>query len=146
MDKYLDEVNTIIKNNDADTIIKYWQAFLNTFSCKPDEEKFPKCKVGDVINEDMSVKWNREEVNIRIMARNEEVKRLNRLKVFVNEKYKEGIIKVLAKENKIKIDESKIIWNKAYEMEHSNGLYAVKNEYEELVDMYKDLLEIKKKA
>lgn len=143
MDKYFDEIKELVKTKDADAIIKGWQEFSNTFSCRPDEEKFPKCKVGDIIDEDMSVKWNREEVGRRITARDEEVKRLNRLKSCINTEYRNGLIKVLAKENKIKIDESKIIWDTAYEREHSSGLYAVYSEYNELVEMYEDLLEIR---
>ena len=80
---------------------------------------------------------------VRSIKRDEEVKRLNRLKGFGNEKYKDGLIKVLAKENKLSFHESKIIWNKAYESKYSNGLLAVRNEYDELVNMYKNLIALK---
>lgn len=47
---------------------------------KPDPTKFPRYKPGDVIDEEQSVRWNREEVERRMLAWNNEVLRLQSIR------------------------------------------------------------------
>ena len=54
------------ENNSAKFYVECYDNFLSHFSCIPDANLFPKYKEGDVIDEDKSVKWNREEVQRRI--------------------------------------------------------------------------------
>lgn len=135
---YTDE-NAIKKLTDINVILESWNMFCRNFSCKPDEKEFPKYKHGDIIDEEKSVKWNREEIEKRINARTEEVKRLNTLRNKLDNLYEKTAIKVLAKEYKISIKETSILWAKAYEDSHSSGVTSVYNTFSELADMYEDL-------
>ena len=131
--------------DDADLIMSLYEEFLVDFSCKPDEERFPNCKRGDVIDREASVRWNEEEVERRIVARDEEVKRLNKLKSEISELYREAMIKHLAKEYKISKDEMKVIYSKAYEEGHSCGMREVLNYCRDFADFYEDLRNVAKK-
>ena len=64
----------------------------NCMSCKPGPE-FKKIPVGTVIDEEKSVRWNREEVERIREEYTEEVKRLNRER---NKKYNEVVIRIIA--------------------------------------------------
>ena len=139
---YLDKnwIKKMVKsNNSSEFIANCFDHFSLEYSCTPDSEKFPKVKPGDILDEEKSVRWNREEVERLRNARSEEVKRLNREKAEINKLYTDGLIKRLAKENHITIDEAKIIWGKAYDMEHSSGVHACISEFVDLADMYAEL-------
>lgn len=144
--EYLDKnwIKNMIKNNNSSDIADCFDLFSLEYSCTPDAEKFPKVKEGDILDEEKSVRWNREEVERLRNTRAEEVKRLNREKAEINKLYTYGLIKRLAKENHITVDEAKIIWSKAYDMEHSSGVRACVSEFEELADMYDALKNTKK--
>lgn len=131
--------DTIKKLTDIHVILESWEMFYRNFSCKPDETEFPKYKHDDVIDEDKSVKWNREEIERRINARTEEVKRLQTLRNKLDNLYEKTAIKVLAKEYKISIKEASILWRKAYEDSHSSGITSVYSTFVELADMYEEL-------
>lgn len=47
---------------------------------KPSYEDFPVYVITDVIDEDKTVKWNKEEIKRRMAARDEETKRLRQVK------------------------------------------------------------------
>lgn len=125
-------------------IIENWNNFLLNYSCRPNDELFPKYRTGDVIDEDKSVKWNREEVERRIKSREEEVKRLNREKAEINKLYEEGIKARLAKEYDLSLEEVELIWNHAYSEEHSSGLNTVYTYFDDLASLYDDLKKINK--
>ena len=52
--------------------------FFNEYSFKPDREQFPYPKIGEVLDEEKSVKWNREEVYRLREAHDEKVKDLQK--------------------------------------------------------------------
>lgn len=131
--------DSIKKLTDINVILESWDMFYKNFSCKPDEKEFPKYNRGDIINEDKSVKWNREEVERRINVRAEEVKQLQTLRNKLDNLYERTIIKALAKKYKISIKEVGIIWAKAYEDGHSFGVTFVYDIFSELADMYEEL-------
>lgn len=131
--------NTIEQLTDIDMILQSWEMFCEHFSCKPDEKEFPKYNSGDVIDENKSVKWNREEIEKRMDARTKEKKRLRTLYNEVNNLYENTMIKALAKEYKIRKEEANIIWEKAYEDNHPFGMTSVYNEFCELTEMYEEL-------
>ena len=135
---YTDE-NTIKQLKDIHLLLESWEVFCKNFSCKPDEQEFPKYKPGDIIDEDKSVKWNREEIERRINARIDEVKRLQTLRNKLDNLYEKTVIKILAKEYKISIKEASILWRYAYEDSHSSGVTSVYNTFSELADMYEEL-------
>lgn len=131
--------DTIKKLTDINVILESWEMFYKNFSCKPDEKEFPKYNSGDIIDEDKSVKWNREEIERRINVRAEEVKRLQTLRNKIDNLYEKTAIKVLAKQYKISIKEAGILWRKAYEDDHSFGVKSVYDTFVELADMYEEL-------
>ena len=101
------------EKTDVFKVISAYDEFLEEYSCKPDREKFPHYVKNEVIDEDKSVKWNREEVERRNLAFDEEVKRLNRQKNTISQVYEEVIVKVLSKESKVTTSEGKVIWQHA---------------------------------
>lgn len=131
--------DSIKKLTDINVILESWEMFYKNFSCKPDEKEFPKYNRGDIIDEDKSVKWNREEVERRINVRAEEVKRLQTLRNKLDNLYEKTIIKTLAKKYKISAKEAGIIWEKAYEDSHSFAITSVYDTFLELADMYEEL-------
>lgn len=123
-------------------IIENYNEFTLTYSCRPDEDKFPKYKTGDVIDEDKSVKWNREEIERRIAARDEEVKRLNREKAEIITLYEIGITKQIAKRHKLKVKEVELLFKYFYNEKHSYGVLEVFNALDNFIENV--YLEIKK--
>ena len=100
--------DTIKKLTDINVILESWEMFYKNFSYKPNEKEFPKYNRGDIIDEDKSVKWNREEIEKRINMRAEEVKRLQKLGNKLDNLYEKTIIKALANKYKISVTYSDI--------------------------------------
>ena len=120
------------------------EMFDKGYSFKPDETEFPKVRAGQVIDEEKSVRWNREEVERRINARKEEEKRLQQHYYEVRNSYLDDIKKALMRDYRRSITSDKefsILWAKAYENGHSCGYREVVNYFEEYADMYTELLE-----
>ena len=63
---------------------------------KPDPKKFPTYKEGDVIDEEQSVRWNREEVSRRIQAYENEIKRLEDIRLENIHKVNNDVIEAIA--------------------------------------------------
>ena len=121
------ELNDYNKLNDL-----YKNAY--SISCKPDPNKFPRYKEGAVIDEDKSVKWNKEEIVKRNKAYQDEVARLNKIRnnaIFEIDK----LIKCLIiddlkffipdKSNDWYENAAKHIFQNAYDRGHSYGMYDV---------------------
>lgn len=102
-------------------------------SCQPDEQRFPKVKTGTVIDEDKSVRWNREEVERLKTAREEEVKRLNRKKNKAINDATNQIVKLIAKELNTSTDKAQILWNFIYDKYHAFG--EMFNHIDEYIDL-----------
>lgn len=113
------------ENNSAKFYVECYDNFLLHFSCTPDTNLFPKYKEGDVIDEDKSVKWNREEVQRRIDARENEVKRLKREKSEITKLYEDGLKQAIAKDHEIKVKEVELLWAYFYREHHSCGVQTV---------------------
>lgn len=89
-------------------------------SCKPTMEKVRK---GDIIDEDKSVKWNREEVERRIKARDDEVKRLNKEKNEACNKARTDLYKAIKRAIKgISDDSARAIYDYIYEQEDGESM------------------------
>lgn len=104
-----------------------------SMSCRPIN---PKLKEGTVIDENKSVKWNREEVERINALRDEELKKLNTAKNLERTKLEEEIVKKLADEGKITYAKAKKIYSYAYSQDHSWGLGAVINTAHDLMDFF----------
>ena len=136
----------VVKNIKAEknliTCVSAYEDFLENFSCKPDRDKFPYPKIGSVIDEEKSVKWNREEVNKQRKAFETRVEDLNKYKNLICLNFKEQISRLLAKENHITIEESNKIFDFAYKTDYTKGIRAVVDTYKALVLLRGDLLDI----
>ena len=103
-------------------------------SCKPGEN-FRKVKTGDVIDEERSVRWNREEVERLKEAYAEEVKRLNREKNKNVNKVTDRIISLIAKDASISKEKACVLWNFVFERHHAYGdIFSVLQDYIDLAD------------
>lgn len=138
-------IKEVKKLNDIDEIIKEYESFLINFSCKPNRYNFPYPKTGDILDEDKSVKWNREEVFRLRDIYNKEVTNLNKQKNNISNTYKDVLCKVLAKEADISRKEADIIWQYAYGEGHSCGIHTCVDTFRDIAEVYNDLLEAKNK-
>lgn len=104
---------------------------MANMSCKP---SFPKPRTGDVIDEDKSVKWNREEV-IRLQnAYEEEVKKLNTAKNKRRDDLYKELYKIIRHEVKgITINDAQQIFQYAYDGWHSYGYEEVFNKLDDVI-------------
>ena len=132
----------IKKEKDMNCLIESSDDFTLHFSCRPNGEIYPYPKINEVIDEDKSVKWNREEVS-RLRERFEKrVEELNKYKNKIIVEYEDRLITLLGKNNNISHDESSKIWSYAYLESHSSGVRDVTSTYEEIADLYNDLFPV----
>lgn len=106
----------------------------NNFSYKPKNKKY---KIGEVIDEDKSVRWNREEVEKRNRLREEEVKRLNTEKNRLFIKWIDAVYIYIMQETKVKKEKAKDIYNYLYTEYHNYGLVEVLNHLDDLLYLFK---------
>ena len=103
------------------------------FSCKPKSNKY---KIGSVLDEDKSVKWNREEVERLNKIHDDEVKELNRHK---NELYV-GLVKAIKmyiiQETNVSEKQADKIYNYLCNTYHSYGLRECLNQLDDLLDLF----------
>ena len=137
---YIKEIN---KETNCDKLVSLSDDFWRTFSCKPDRKEYPYPKTGDILDEDKSVKWNREEVERQRQAYLNRVDELNRCKNTISNAFDDRIVTLLAKDHGFSKEESRKIWNFAYEQEHSGGTSSVVSAYTDFADVYAELLEIR---
>lgn len=105
--------------------------------CKPTRHRL---KPDTVINEDKSVKWNREEVQRQNDLYEQEVKDLNTKKNKVRDSLYDEVIEKIADETDLPKDKVKPIWSYAYAESHSYGIRSVVSTVEELIDLFNDVL------
>lgn len=95
-----------------------------------------------VIDENKSVKWNREEVarvNAEAIAKYAEYqKTVNAME----SKMTEEIIKAYANEYGMSIKRVEKIYSHAYSEGHSGGMYEVFNELDTMMDLFEEVLRI----
>lgn len=139
-------IKEIKKEKELDVLVSSYEEFCLNYSCKPDREEYPYPKRTDILDEEKSVKWNREEIGRLRKVYESKVVELNKHKNLIINALEDAIVKVLAKENHVSLDESRKIWNYAYAEKHSNGIIFVVYCYNELAGLYADLLEIRGKG
>lgn len=117
---------------------------------EPNREKFPKYKEGDIIDEEQSVRWNREEVARRIQLYNDEVNRLENIRKQKISEVNEGAIDAIAVEllhRMIVLEEAEAekkarklftYANTLRHREHENAVYLIEqiNRLVEFVEMW----------
>ena len=103
-------------------------------SCRPGDD-FRKAKVGDVIDEEKSVRWNREEVERLRLTYDAEVKRLNREKNAAIAAIIDRAVKLIAYEADISEEKAKLLWDFVYERGHAYGeMFNMLGDYIELAE------------
>ena len=109
-----------------------------SLSCKPDDS-FQKVKTGDVIDEDKSVRWNREEVERLKEVYAEEVKRLNREKNSAITDATMRAVRLISQEAEVSEEKARILWDFVYEKYHAYGeMFQHIDEYIDLVNQMKE--------
>lgn len=104
---------------------------MANMSCKP---AFSKPRTGDVIDEDKSVKWNREEVVRLQNTYEEEVKKLNTAKNKRRDDLYKELYKVIRHEVKgITINDAQQIFQYTYDEWHSYGYEEVFNKLDDVI-------------
>ena len=103
-------------------------------SCRPGDG-FQNVKVGTVIDEEKSVRWNREEVDRLRLAYDEEVKRLNREKNAAIVAVTDRAVKLIAYEADISEEKARLVWDFVYERGHAYGeMFNMLDDYIELAE------------
>ena len=104
----------------------------------PDSKEFPKYEESDIIDEDKTVRWNREEVARRIQLREDEINRLEGIRLQKITKVNNDAIDAIAVEllrRKIVLEEEEakkkaeilfIHANTLRHREHEDAIYLVK--------------------
>ena len=104
------------------------------FSCKP---KNPKYKVGTIIDEDKSVRWNKEEIERLNYIHIEEVKELNRKKNLLLANVENAIKEYIIEETKVSNKKAEKIYRYIYEEYHSYGINNCISHLDNLLDIFR---------
>lgn len=111
-----------------------------SFSCRPEIVRYKK---GQIIDEDKSVKWNREQVEKSQNDYTLAVAELNRKKNQLLQESREEMCELIKQEIGIQITtESALrIWRQSWEEGRSVGLCSVKNRLMDNIDFVQAILE-----
>lgn len=96
-----------------------------------------------VIDENQSVKWNREKVLEHNKKHDEEVERLNYERNKFRDCIHEKIYDYIKSEISLNMStrQARIIYEKAYEEKHSYGIYSVLDYIDEIIDFINNLFD-----
>ena len=103
------------KDRDCSDILTSWD-IMNTMHTRP---SYSKLAEGTVIDEEKSVRWNREEVERRNDLREQEIIDLRNAKKGVQDNLEEEIIHKFAKEYDVPIESVKKIYSYAFLQDHA---------------------------
>lgn len=104
------------------------------FSCKP---KNPKYKIGSVIDEEKSVRWNREEIERLNNIHIEEAEELNRKKTLLRINFENAVIDYIISETKVSKDKAEKIYNYIYTEYHSYSIRECLYHLDDLLELFK---------
>ncbi len=126
--------------------VKDWHEIQSDFeqmqamSCVP--AGLGKVSADHVFDENQSVKWNREQVNIHNARYLQEVARLNTEKNKARDAIYEDIYRAIQKEVGCNLSRKKAIalWNYAYDKGHAFGIYDIMANLQEIMELARTLL------
>ena len=132
-------------NNNIGNNIKTWEQIkdefesMNQMSCVP---KFKKLKSDYITDENKSVKWNREQVELNNAKYNQIVKELNTKKNKERDRIYKDIILKIRQEVGFNLDEksASMIWEYAYSHGHFDGFSSILSWLNEIIDLVHNLL------
>lgn len=109
-------------------------------SCRP--VGLQKVPGNHIFDEDQSVKWNREQVELNNKKYQSEVARLNTEKNKARDSVYNLIIEKIQYEvgHRLSRKKAEAIWNRAYEDGHSFGFYEIRCRLSDLIDLAITLL------
>lgn len=113
---------------------------MNRMSCRP--VGLQKVPGNHIFDEDQSVKWNREQVELNNKKYQSEVARLNTEKNKARDSVYNLIIEKIQYEvgHRLSRKKAEAIWNRAYEDGHSFGFYEIRCRLSDLIDLAITLL------
>lgn len=125
--------------------VKTWEEIESDFyhmsnmSCRPNFSKLPK---GWITDENQTVKWNREQVELNNQNYEKVFKELNAKKNKARDNVYEDIYKKIQDEvgHDISRESAIKIWNYAYAEGHSCGWDNVKVHLDEIIDLVSEVL------
>lgn len=120
-----------------DVVAKFFDYY--NMSCKPD---FKRMKQGTIIDEDKSVRWNKEQVLKNNEDYDKEVARLNTLKNKARDEANECALLYIQNKvgNNCSKDKALSILNFAYEYSHANGINEIGICLEDLIKLARTLM------
>lgn len=139
-------VKVVMAETNIDNLVENYNNFMTSFSCKPDRDVFPYPKVGDVLDEDKSVKWNRDEVARLREVYDAEVKKLNSDRNTICNAYETQIKFLLSEDYGLNSDEVNKLWSYAYAEGHAYGVREVVSQFKDVASLYTDLLSVHTKG
>lgn len=130
-------------------VVKDWDEIRREFeamqkmSCKPNFSKFRK---DWVIDENQSVKWNRDQVELNNRNYEKAVAELNTKKNKARDSIMEDIYLLIQDEVGFGLDResAKGIWEYAYAEGHSSGLCGIKAYLNDITELVRGILERRK--
>lgn len=113
---------------------------MNSMPCKPNFTKLPK---GWIADENQSVKWNREQVELNNKNYQKAVADLNTKKNKARDDVLNDIYEYIQSEvgNSLTRKSAIKIWNYAYEIGHSCGITEIKIHLDEIIELVSDILD-----
>lgn len=125
-------------------IVDKYSEFICNFSARPDISAFPIVKEGDILDEEKSVRWNREEVARLISERAAESRRLAAVESSIFGFYEDAIVAALADDYSyvLSVQEARILWNYFRREHESDGPHAVLSHLEDFLDTYAGLKKV----
>lgn len=95
---------------------------------------------GTIIDEEKSVRWNREEVERRNKEMREKVEENRRQRREKERQQHDDIVRVYANDSGLSEEQIGKIYSYAYSKYHSSGMSEVINEMDELIDLVVDVM------
>lgn len=125
---------------------KTWDELRNEYlkvgemSCEPANIK--KVPLGYIFDEDKSVKWNREQVEINNKNYHEEVIKLKSKRCECMAVVLDNIYTSIQEDMSCEIsrEQAKTIWDYAYDIGHSGGVYDIFSYLSDLMEFVESLL------
>lgn len=113
---------------------------LRHMTIVPNKDEFPRYKYNDVIDEDMSVKWNREEVIRRNEAYAQEKERLFGVINDAEKSLNNRIKAYISQEVPLSFDKASIIFNRLYVNYHAYSYWEILSHVDEEIDYIQSIL------
>lgn len=102
--------------------------------------KYEKYGENHIFDENMSVKWNCEEVVRRNQAYKDALKEYYKGEQEANKKFREDLIQAIMNDTGFSYEKAEMIFGRAYDRGHSSGYYEVVSYASEIADFIYDFI------